>query len=214
MNKYAVLPLLVLITYFNGATAFCFVTPLNKSTKQADLSSCHGDSFAPCRDRSRTTWSSITLRQARYDDDISGTKRGIPILAVVLLGCLWCFTIPPEFRRAHICPTPSCVESRESCYDCKTLSELRSGIQGYYKNGGGVVWDFSIDPETKLDFFKWNRCWNHPSMALKIIHLGGWTIKERCGSYVFDAGIQPSSLKVSPGIAMGTFTLHRQYNTL
>lgn len=155
MNKRAALQLLVLVALLNQATAFYSVAPLTiRPTNQARSTPHHADSFAQFRFRSRTTWSSLVLRLSANDDDISGTKRGIPILAFVLLGILWCFTIPPEFRRAHICPTPRCVESRQSCYDCKTLNELRSGIEEYYRGGGGIKWDFSIDPTTKLDLFK------------------------------------------------------------
>jgi hypothetical protein len=153
MHKRAALQLLVLIALVNQATAFHSGAHFRQN-KHAGVTPHHADSFAQFRDRPCTSWSSSIFRMSANDDDISGTKRGIPILVLVLLGNLWCFTIPPEFRRAHICPTPSCVESRQSCYDCRTLNELRAGIADYYRGGGGIKWDFSIDPSTKVDFFK------------------------------------------------------------
>lgn len=86
-----------------------------------------------------------------YDD---GVDRGIPILAVTMLVILWCFTIPPEFRRAYIC-SDRCVDQRENpqCNNCVTGEEWSNGVKEYYRNGGGIQWDFSIDPNSKMKLF-------------------------------------------------------------
>ena len=81
--------------------------------------------------------------------DFSGSGRGVPLLLMALAASLWFFTIPPDFRRTHICTTDRCVADRAFCSDCRTISEFRDDIATYYKNGGGVQWDFSIDPESK-----------------------------------------------------------------
>ena len=84
-----------------------------------------------------------------FNSGIDGTTgRGPIILGLTLLVTIWIFTIPPEFRRAYICSTDSCVANRSACKDCQTIDELKEGIIAYYKNGGGIQFDFSIDPAT------------------------------------------------------------------
>lgn len=94
--------------------------------------------------------SSTQLFAESYD----GFGRGLYILGASLLLCVWFFSIPPAFRRTHFCATPACVEYREACYDCRTFDEWRSDIVDYYKNGGGVNFDFTIDPASKEEFKK------------------------------------------------------------
>jgi hypothetical protein len=90
----------------------------------------------------------FSLHQSRHQD-IDGTNDRGPILLVLsLVLVIWLFSIPPEFRRARICTLPVCVENRAACNDCKTTTELREGIVEYYRNGGGIQFDFSIDPAT------------------------------------------------------------------
>mmetsp|Transcript_21895 Transcript_21895/g.28343 ORF Transcript_21895/g.28343 Transcript_21895/m.28343 type:complete len:172 (-) Transcript_21895:210-725(-) len=86
-----------------------------------------------------------------YDSkaDLDGTGRGIYILAFSFLVSLWMFSIPTEFRRAHFCPNEQCTQNRASCYDCVTTSEWTTGIEEYYKGGGGIKWDFHVDQSTK-----------------------------------------------------------------
>jgi hypothetical protein len=83
-----------------------------------------------------------------------GTGRGAYFLGIVLLACVWCFTVPPEFRRAYIC-ADKCVANREApqCNNCVTSEEWTNGIKEYYANGGGIQWDFSIDPNSKMKMF-------------------------------------------------------------
>lgn len=84
-----------------------------------------------------------------YDPDaISGQRRGIPLGLLVLAVVIWSFSVPPEFRRAHFCYSDRCTANRSRCYDCVTLAEWTRDVQTYYQNGGGIQWDFSIDPES------------------------------------------------------------------
>lgn len=80
-----------------------------------------------------------------------GIGNGIVIQLLVFAICTWLFTIPPEFRRAYICPAEIfCREDEGGCTrECVTQTEWIQGVSDYYKNGGGVRWDFSIDPKTK-----------------------------------------------------------------
>lgn len=90
----------------------------------------------------------IALR-AGSRSDIDGTgNRGPILLGLTLFTTVWLFSIPPDFRRAHICTLQVCVDNRPACNDCQTLGELRDGIIDYYRNGGGIQFDFSIDPKT------------------------------------------------------------------
>ncbi|GAX24180.1 hypothetical protein FisN_4Lh269 [Fistulifera solaris] len=93
----------------------------------------------------QTPSTSTSLFNARYD----GTAgRGLVLFGFVLFLCVWLFSIPPEFRRAYFC-SPACEENPIYCNDCVTPKEWVSGIVEYYQNGGGIQFDFSIDPKTK-----------------------------------------------------------------
>lgn len=83
-----------------------------------------------------------------------GTGRGAYLLGIVLLACLWVFSIPPEFRRAYLCGSERCEQDRTAylCNDCITTKEWREGIMDYYRSGGGIQFDFSIDPNSKMKF--------------------------------------------------------------
>ena len=72
--------------------------------------------------------------------------------ALSFLLCIWIFSLPPEFRRTHLCSSNVCVENRASCHDCLTFGEWKDKIGDYYKAGGGIQFDFSIDPATRRQF--------------------------------------------------------------
>jgi hypothetical protein len=92
---------------------------------------------------------SIIMSSTGPNAGLDGTgPRGQIILAIALLITIWLFSIPPEFRRAHVCTVERCVANRASCNDCQTFDEIRDGIVQYYKSGGGIQFDFSIDPTT------------------------------------------------------------------
>ena len=66
-------------------------------------------------------------------------------MAFVLLLNLWMFSIPPEFRRAQLC---SETQTRSENSECITFGTWKGRIQEYYANGGGIQFDFSVDPKT------------------------------------------------------------------
>jgi hypothetical protein len=98
------------------------------------------------------TLSSTQLNEQRnkelFELSQDGSGRGKVLLAAVFAACVWLFSIPPEFRRAFICPTDACTSNRAACNQCVTTDEWTTGIKDYYRNGGGVRFDFSIDPRT------------------------------------------------------------------
>eukprot|EP00977_Amphora_coffeiformis_P014087 scaffold3849_cov179-Amphora_coffeaeformis.AAC.25 len=133
---------LLLVTTLLGLpwNALAFVAPprFPRSCRQ------HGNmpNFLP----TTTTKTTQLSEKNKFDD---GTGAGIYILALAVGISAWLFTIPPEFRRAYICPTEDyCLQDHSLCEDCTTWGEWFSGVADYYKEGGGIQWDFSIDPKT------------------------------------------------------------------
>jgi hypothetical protein len=86
---------------------------------------------------------------------IDGSGRGVVIQGLVLAICVWIFSIPPEFRRAFICPENDvCLANREQCNNCMTSDEWTGGIKEYYKNGGGINFNFEVGAESKAAWSK------------------------------------------------------------
>ena len=74
---------------------------------------------------------------------IDGSKEGTYFFAAVLVANIWVFTLPTEFRRAHLYP-----EGNAQIYsDPKgmTAKDWAAGVAQYYANGGGIKFDFSIE---------------------------------------------------------------------
>ena len=87
-----------------------------------------------------------------------GTGRGLYIFAFVFLACVWCFTVPPEFRRAYICDDKCFQEKYQEAPQCKTCvkgEDWINGVKAYYANGGGkfsgvYAWGFVLFNGFKL----------------------------------------------------------------
>ena len=98
------------------------------------------------------TSSRFPLRMARRSTD--GTDVGIYIFGFVLAVNVWLFTIPPSFRRTNICSvsppddTTVLVAATTTSPSCVSLEEWASAVGDYYRGGGGIQWDFSINPAT------------------------------------------------------------------
>ncbi|KAG7356982.1 hypothetical protein IV203_001670 [Nitzschia inconspicua] len=71
-----------------------------------------------------------------------GLGRGGVLLAIALLINVWFFTIPTEFRRTRLCNE---TDTRAYPELCMTPKMFVSGIAEYYKTGGGINFDFSIE---------------------------------------------------------------------
>ncbi len=80
------------------------------------------------------------------DPDPTGMKRGLILFPTVLLIAIWLFSIPPEFRRARICSEQQVIDYPDS--KCMTATNWVGGVKDYYMNGGGVQFDFTIDPDS------------------------------------------------------------------
>lgn len=77
-------------------------------------------------------------------------QRGNILFAVVFLAIIWSFSIPPELRREHFCFSRNCRldNTGKACYNCISIQEWFSKVSDYYKGGGGVHFDFSIEEKT------------------------------------------------------------------
>mmetsp|Transcript_25135 Transcript_25135/g.54865 ORF Transcript_25135/g.54865 Transcript_25135/m.54865 type:complete len:165 (-) Transcript_25135:47-541(-) len=80
-----------------------------------------------------------------YEGDPTGLKRGAILLPIIFLINVWLFSIPVEFRRARLCSEEEVRANPNS--KCMTWETWRSGVADYYASGGGVKFDFSIDPD-------------------------------------------------------------------
>jgi len=143
MMRATVLLLLLLLASASNAFVLRPAAAISKSTDFQPVSA----PFSPARSLT------VVQRMAKDDDKpkaapTAGGGRGLVLFGFVLLVNVWLFSVPPSFRRAYICPTPRCEQNRPACKDCVTGEEWKNGIVDYYRNGGGIQFDFSIDPAT------------------------------------------------------------------
>ena len=95
-----------------------------------------------------TVTSSTSLSMSKEDEPydtgyVDGSTTGAFLMAFVLLINIWIFSIPTEFRRARICKEEDVVLYPNK--NCITADEWFKGVESYYKNGGGIQFDFSIE---------------------------------------------------------------------
>jgi hypothetical protein len=94
---------------------------------------------------------------------VDGSDRGSVLLVISWAICIWLFSIPTEFRRAVICP-PSTREQQVKVSNCVTWDEWTSGISAYYRNGGGIQFDFPlIQRRLRRISKRWTRSWGKAS---------------------------------------------------
>ncbi|KAL3788590.1 hypothetical protein HJC23_005249 [Cyclotella cryptica] len=83
-------------------------------------------------------------KEEPYDTGyVDGSTTGAFLMAFVLLINVWIFSIPTEFRRARICKEEDVVMYPNK--NCITAAEWTKGVGDYYRNGGGIQFDFSIE---------------------------------------------------------------------
>ena len=84
-----------------------------------------------------------------------GGGTGLEGQTLLLLGFLlsaWLFTIPPEFRRKNLCGEEDTIRRPDVCI---TPGQFASNVAEYYRNGGGIQWDFSVADSTKENLGRW-----------------------------------------------------------
>lgn len=90
---------------------------------------------------------SLSAKKERSRVFEESEKRGNYLFGFVLLVVVWSFTIPPELRRTHFCFSRTCRldNTGKLCYDCTSFGEWATKVSNYYKGGGGINFDFSIE---------------------------------------------------------------------
>jgi len=82
-------------------------------------------------------------KKSEYVNSVVGIDRGTYLLLIpAIIINLWFFTIPTEFRRSRLC---SAEETANFPTKCMTTEQFKTRISDYYKNGGDIQWDFSIE---------------------------------------------------------------------
>ena len=76
--------------------------------------------------------------------NVDGSREGRVLLIISCFAVVWGFSIPPEFRRARICTEDQvAVAAKEA--RCTTFDNWKSELSQYYKDGGGVKFNFSVE---------------------------------------------------------------------
>jgi len=91
----------------------------------------------------RTSSQLRSKSQNDNQDDPLGITRGTLVFVLAFLVNLWLFSIPPELRRAR-----NCNEEQVRMYPdskCMTGKMWWGAVQDYYRQGGGIHFDFSIE---------------------------------------------------------------------
>jgi len=138
----------------NAATVSAgFVVPASPAPRSLSASTTSSSRLYLSKKKKKNDSDNKQLGRRKYvggSDAVGGLNVGLPALALSIALCVWLFTVPPEFRRAYICPADLyCIQQPELCYkECTTWSEWFSQLSQYYRTGGGVQWDFSVDPRT------------------------------------------------------------------
>ena len=80
--------------------------------------------------------------------ETDGTNVAPFLLVAAFAVCVWLFSIPVDLRRAKICSAQQVVDNPES--RCITWDKWTQSVSDYYKSGGGVQFDFSVDKEDNM----------------------------------------------------------------
>ena len=85
-----------------------------------------------------------TTLQMNGGSNVDGSKEGRVLLIISCLAVVWGFSIPPEFRRARICTEEQVAAAAKEAH-CTTFDNWKSELSQYYKDGGGVKFNFSVE---------------------------------------------------------------------
>ncbi len=157
MPKFNVKSILVLIALLVSMEQVASFLPGCPTNKPVIMSTFDNTKTSRMYQPNKLPTASLSTINRRYDSivqinmsnnsaDPSGQRRGLILFPLVLLFTVWLFTIPPEFRRAHICSEQQVIDYPGKCI---TPDTWINGVKEYYRNGGGIEFDFSIDPGTK-----------------------------------------------------------------
>lgn len=156
MYRMSLLLLLLLFSGWKAAEAFQSRHVHISTTRNQHTRKAPGSLLLPTLPATRTFSTAVSPLQlsankkktSDYKQVDDGRSVGFVLLAISLGFAVWLFTIPPTFRRAYLCPSDYFVNESTEVRECTTLREWFAGVSDYYDKGGGIQWDFSIDPET------------------------------------------------------------------
>ena len=131
-----------LLAAVQPAAAFV-ASPMTKSSISRVAVPTDSAVLPPLKPTVPTALGMINFKEEKRDVD--GFSDGLVIMGIVLALNVWIFSIPPEFRRAKVCPDLPTTQSLINSGQCITADAWKDGIAEYYKNGGGVHFDFSIE---------------------------------------------------------------------
>jgi len=139
-------------------SSFAFTTTKSSPLNLATSSHAPQKAFVPTKQHQTTpllTTLSIKTRKfdesefesaeakSAYFDKINGMGPGMYLFIIVLLINVWEFSIPVEYRRNKFCSAAQVEQQLDP--HCMTFQGWASGIADYYKGGGGIHFDFSIE---------------------------------------------------------------------
>lgn len=136
----ASLVLAIAVVCCNFAPVKSFTTPSSVNTLQKSVPISISTSFP---NHNRALKMTADDEERTKSSKIDGSVGGTYFLAAVLLANVWLFTIPTEFRRAHLYP-----EGNAGLYsDPKgmTAKDWAAGVAQYYAKGGGINFDFTVE---------------------------------------------------------------------
>ena len=144
---FAFMPILVSAFTVKTATSSSGATATSINNMENFSISLNRPSSTVTRSPSLSRLHMSQEKKKRYQVYEESEKRGNILFAFSLLVCVWSFSIPPELRREHFCFSEKCRLDNTAplCYDCITFSEWTGKVADYYKGGGGIKFDFSIE---------------------------------------------------------------------
>jgi hypothetical protein len=77
-------------------------------------------------------------------------RRGTAVVVTFFVVILWCFSVPPDIRRAQIC------ELGSASAECVPAAALWARVTDFYSTCGDecISFDFSINPDSSQAFFE------------------------------------------------------------
>lgn len=139
---------IVMCLMARDSAAFVPTKVLNQHASSASTSTRTSTTPFSTQQTQGATTTTLFLKEdneSDYRNSVYGLNvgRGPLILGLAMLMNIWLFSIPVEFRRARFCDEQQTLANPDS--KCTTPQAWAQGITQYYRNGGGIQFDFSIE---------------------------------------------------------------------
>ena len=146
LSSLPLVAVLLLICCLNVERATSFTaTPISRlSIKTTSLILNNKDLYVNNNKVYNTVPTTTTALQMNGGSNVDGSREGRILLIISCLAVVWGFSIPPEFRRARICTEEQVAAAAKEAH-CTTFDNWKSELSQYYKDGGGVKFNFSVE---------------------------------------------------------------------